>query len=137
MIADVSLGDVNSTGFLADVAYIGTDVVMAGYELLTEGTEEQLLVSRANAAGSVWNYTKSGGSGTRSFATALAVSGGEIAVSGSAGTGTDLDIYSLRVDASLGTPVGALSTTKARAAHATTAQPSNLTAQAAFLWLAR
>ena len=107
MIADVSLGDVNSTGFLADVAYIGTDVVMAGYELLTEGTEEQLLVSRANAAGSVWNYTKSGGSGTRSFATALAVSGGEIAVSGSAGTGTDLDIYSLRVDASLGTPVGA------------------------------
>ena len=113
LIADVSLGAANSTGFVADVAYVGNDVVMAGYELLTGGTEGQLLVSRANASGGVWNYVKSNGAGTRSFATALVVSGTEIAVSGSVGTlpaftgSTDLDIYSLRVDAILGTPVGA------------------------------
>ena len=107
VIADVILGAVNSTGFLADVAYLGTDVVLAGYELLTGGAEGQVLVSRAHATGSVWNSVKTNGVGTSSFATALVVSGTEIAVSGSVGTGTDLDIYSLRVDASLGTPVGA------------------------------
>ncbi len=112
VLADVSLGAPSSTGYLADVAFVNTDIVVAGYELLSGGTEGRALVSRANVAGSVWNMTKSSGVGTRSAANAMAVSGNDIAITGNVGTlpaasgDADLDIYSFRVDAASGAAVG-------------------------------
>lgn len=107
------VGAVSSTGALGDVSYVGTDVVVSGWELLTGGTEEQIQLSRVSSTGvSVWNTQKSYGAGSRVRAFALVVNGNEIAITGSKGvlpaaaSNADWDFYTARYNLTTGVEVG-------------------------------
>ena len=117
VVVDAVVGAVTSTGVLSDVSYAGNDVVMAGWELLVSGSEEQIRLARVTAAGaSVWSTAKTLGANTRVRAFAQIIKGGELAITGSKGVfpavlgDPDLDFYTARYDLVTGVEMGTAAT---------------------------
>ena len=114
---DAVIGALTSTGLVSDVAYVGNEVVMAGWELLAGGAEEQIRLARVSAAGAnVWSTVKSFGANTRVRAFAQIIKGTELAITGSKGVlpaaagDADLDFYSARYDVNTGVEIGTAAT---------------------------